>query len=77
MEALLESWSDYVVDSEEYTLPTLIGPKLYKAGKAAKNKSVNEEKETADSKVDNLEEYQASITSIKKTIKKLTHLVTP
>ena len=52
-------------------LPTLIGPKFYKAGKAAKNKSVNEEKETADSKVDNLEEYQASITSIKKNNKKI------
>ena len=44
---------------------TLIGTELEKKGKLTKDKSVNEEKETAESKVYNVEESRAYITSIK------------
>ena len=36
-------------------LPTLIGPELKNTNKVTNNKIVNEEKETAESKVDNVE----------------------
>ena len=42
-----------------------IVPELYKTGKLTKDKNVSKEKETEYPKVDNVEEYRASITSIK------------
>ena len=47
-------------------LPKFIGPEFEKTGKLAKNKNVNEEKETEESKVDHFQEDRESITSIKK-----------
>ena len=47
-------------------LPNLNGPELEKTCKLTKFKNVNEEKETVESKLNNVEEYQASSTSIKK-----------
>ena len=45
--------------------PNLIGPELDNTGKLAKDKIVHEEKETEETKVDNVEEGWASINSIK------------
>ena len=55
LEARLEALSDYGVSSEEEMSPTLIGTESDTTDKVTKDKSVNEEKETADSKVDNFE----------------------
>ena len=43
-----------------------IGPELEKTGKLTRNKNVNEERETGVSKLNNFEEAQSSISSIKK-----------
>ena len=45
--------------------PTCIGPKLGNKDKVTNDTSDNEEKETADSKDDNVKEYWSSITFIK------------
>ena len=66
MEALLEASSDSEVKSEDEISPNLIDPEFEKTGKLNKDKNVSEEKETAESKVDNAEEDRESITSIKK-----------
>ena len=50
---------------------TLIGPQFDNTGKIIKNKTVNDEKETAESKVDNVEEARASITSTKNNNEKV------
>ena len=44
----------------------MIGRELDNTGKLTKDKKFNEEKETEESKVDNVEEYRACFTSIKK-----------
>ena len=56
MEALLEASSDSEVKSEDEISPNLIDPEFEKTGKLNKDKNVSEEKETAESKVDNAEE---------------------
>ena len=45
--------------------PILISSEIEKTGEFIKDKSVNEEKEMDESKVDNVEESQVSITSIR------------
>ena len=77
MEERLEAWSGSGVNSEEYIPPTLIGTELEKTGKLTKDKNINEEKETEESKFDNFEEGQASITSIKNKNDKIDESITP
>ena len=57
-------------------LPTLIDPELYKTGKLTKDKQFSEEKEMKESKVDNVEESQASIISIKEKNDKVEAYIT-
>ena len=45
--------------------PNLIDPELERTGKLTKDKNVNQEKETEESKLDSVEEARSSITFIK------------
>ena len=55
---------------------TLIGPELENICKLAKDKNINKEKETEESKVDNIEEDQAYITPTKKKNEKVNAYIT-
>ena len=50
----IRAWSDSGVNSEDWISPNLIGTELDKTGKITKDKNMNEEKETEESKVDNI-----------------------
>ena len=75
-EAWLEALSGSVVNSEDEISPILIGNELDNTGKLTKDKSVNQEKETDESKIYNVEEAQESITSIKSKTDKVDAYIT-
>ena len=64
MAAQMGAWYYYGFNSEEDMSPNLIDTELHKTNKLTKDKYVNEEKYIEESRMDNVEEYQSSNTSI-------------